>query len=779
VGPGESPRGVLGGRWQVVCAGEFGRSGVFGRCAGAVASRRLLSRLPVLWLEWGRPVVSQGSLRGDVDLGLRRTRRLTEFFAWFTAVAAIGSVVGAPGPALGRVVVAAVLVVALGWWVSRRAVGSWWLVAIEALAVTLGCLVLPSPEPMLGFLFGATTRRAAAGQLGPHASRAAPAFTGYLLAALWVLLVDNGGEVDPQRLGPSLTPLVGLVIGTLALGDTVSAVGTAKAALRITEAAGARLDTILRNSPVALVVLDPTDAVEQCNDKARALFEWSGTHHEMPCPHHPDAARCPDGCLDRVREQRTGEWVYRLADGQTRTVTVAAEEMPASASVTAERGLLLAFVDISGRKALEDKLRDQAERDDLTGVASRAHFTSLLGAALARAKAGLLLIDLDDFKDVNDTHGHPTGDDCLIAVAKQIQRAVADEGVVGRLGGDEFAVLVETADEAALTGLGDRVLATLGETLPVAGRQGVVRASIGAALAGDGHPTAAILLRDADTAMYAAKRAGGNRVVLFHQGLRTALLARQQAEADLRQALAEDQFVLFYQPIVDLRTGRVVSAEALIRWHHPEKGMLPPGPVVEVAEETGLIVPLGDWALVRACRQAAEWAAEGFAVRVSVNVSARQLHTADFVDSVAAALHESGLFPDRLTLELTESALIRPAALTLLRQVRELGVHVALDDFGTGYSSLSYLQRHPFDLIKIDRSFIGQLGTAPTAEGIVECVLQLAAVLDTPVVAEGVETQSQADFLAGAGCPLAQGYHFSRPVPPAELRDLLHTATNE
>ncbi|HYQ62053.1 putative bifunctional diguanylate cyclase/phosphodiesterase [Actinophytocola sp.] len=701
---------------------------------------------------------------------------MTEFFAWFTAVAAVGAVLGSPGPVAGRAVEATVLLVTLGWWASRRAVGSWWLVAIEALAVTLGCFVLPTPEPMLGFLFGATTRRAAAGRLGPYASRAAPAFTGYLVGALWALLVDNGGEVDPQRLGPSLTPLLGLVIGTLALGDTVSAVGTARAALRTTEAAGARLDAILRNSPVALVVLDPADSVERCNDKARALFEWTGVHHEMPCPHHPDAARCPHGCLDRIREQRTGEWVYRPADGQTRTVTVEAGEMPATASVTAERGLLLAFVDISERKALEDKLRDRAERDDLTGVGSRAHLTGLLGAALARAKAGLLLIDLDDFKDVNDTHGHPTGDDCLIAVAKQIERAVADAGVVGRLGGDEFAVLVETADEATLIGLGERVLATLGETVPVAGRQTVVRASIGAALAGgDDRSTAAILLRDADTAMYVAKRAGGNRVELFHQGLRTALLARQQAEADLRQALAEEQFVLFYQPIVDLHTGRVVSAEALIRWHHPEKGLLPPGPVVEVAEETGLIVPLGDWALVRACHQAAEWATEGFTVRVSVNVSARQLHTVDFVDSVAAALHESGLLPDRLTLELTESALIRPAALTLLRQVRELGVHVALDDFGTGYSSLSYLQRHPFDLIKIDRSFIGQLGTAPTAEGIVECVLQLAAVLDTPVVAEGVETQSQADFLAGAGCPLAQGYHFSRPVPAVELRTLLHT----
>jgi diguanylate cyclase (GGDEF)-like protein len=710
-----------------------------------------------------------------VDLGLRRTRRLTEFFAWFTAVAAFGAVAGAPGTGPGRIVVAALLVVVLGWWVSRRALGSWWLVGLEASVVTLGCLVLPTPEPMLGFLFGATTRRAAAGRLGPYASRAAPAFVGYLVAALWVLVVDNSGGIAPSELGPHLTPLLGLVIGTLALGDTVSAVGTATTALRTAEAAGARMDTILRGSPVALVVLDPAGAVETSNDKARAMFGWRDAPHGVPCPHHGDAARCPRGCLDRIREQRTGEWVYELAGGQTRTVTVEAGDMPASASVTAEHGLLLAFVDISERKALEARLRDQAERDDLTGVVSRAHFIGLVGAALTRTRAGLLLIDLDDFKDVNDTHGHPTGDDCLIAVAKQVQRAVADAGVVGRLGGDEFAVLVADADEQSLTSLGERVLATLGESVPVAGRQAVVRASIGAILAGDDQDrtTAAVLFRDADTAMYVAKRAGGNRVQLFHQDLRTALLERQQAEADLRRALAEDQFVLFYQPIVDLRTGRIVSAEALIRWHHPDKGMLPPGPVVEVAEETGLIVPLGDWALVRACHQVAEWAEDGFPIRVSVNVSARQLHTTDFVGSVAAALRGSGLSPDRLTLELTESALIRPSALTLLRQVRDLGVRVALDDFGTGYSSLSYLQRHPFDLIKIDRSFIGQLGTTPTAAGIVECVLRLAAVLDTPVVAEGVETQSQADFLAESGCPLAQGYHFSRPVPPAELRDLL------
>jgi diguanylate cyclase (GGDEF)-like protein/PAS domain S-box-containing protein len=701
---------------------------------------------------------------------LRRTRRLTELFAWVTALGALGAVAGSPGAALPRFGLAALLLVVLAWWGWGRRIGSWWLVVVEAVVIAVGCLVLPSPEPMLGFLFGTTTRRAVRGELGPHLVRAAPAFVGYLGGACWTLLVDGGG-VPSERIAPSLLPLLGLLIGTLALGDTVAAEATAKAALRTTTVTSERLDAILRASPVALVVLDARGVVGTCNEVARALFEWSvDSRLAVPCPHHDDVVDCPRQCLDLLRTMGSGEWTYHRPDGSTRTVAVRVSEVPAEHGEPAD--LVLAFLDISDRKELEDRLRVRLECDDLTGVASRVHFTELVDAAMCHSAPGrrpaLLLVDLDDFKEINDAYGHPTGDAFLVAIAARLRRTVADAAVVGRLGGDEFAVLVDVDGEDDAVGLGERILVALSETAPVAGLVVELRASIGVAIAPAAAQSAAALLRDADTAMYVAKRAGGNRVQVFQPRMRTTLLQRQRDEADLRRALAEEQFVLHFQPIVDLRTGTIASAEALIRWQHPEQGLLPPGPVVELAEETGLIVPLGNWVLGAACQQAARWARDGFGIGMSVNVSARQLHTPDFVDTVAAALDGSGLAPGTLTLELTESALIRPTALALLRDIRALGVRVALDDFGTGYSSLSYLQRHPFDLIKVDRSFIGQLGETPTAEGIVRCVLDLAAVLDIPVVGEGVETQAQAELLAASGCALAQGYYYGKPAPVSE-----------
>jgi diguanylate cyclase (GGDEF)-like protein/PAS domain S-box-containing protein len=689
---------------------------------------------------------------------------LTEVFAWVTAIGALGAVAGAPAAVPVRAVLVALLLGVIAWWGWGRRVGSWWLVAMEAVAITLGCLVLPTPQPMLGLLFGVTTRRAVRAELGPRFVRAAPAFLGYACAAIWTLVA--GGNT-PEQLAPSLLPLLGLVIGTIALGDTVSAVGTAKVALRESAAANEHLDVVLRTSPVALVVLAPDGRVSMCNDEARAMFGWpAGAGHATPCPHEADVTSCPHLCLDKARTEPACEWVYQRPDGTTRTLVVRVSDMPA--------GALLAFVDISTRKELEERLRRQVERDDLTGVASRVHFTEQVRSALARRRPGesptLLLVDLDDFKDVNNTYGHPTGDAFLVAAANQLRRTVADAGVVGRLGGDEFAVLVTTHDEDETARWGERLLDALSATGPVVGLRADLRASVGAAQADDepAPESAAVLLRDADTAMYVAKRAGGNRVQVFHQQLRTTLLQRQRDEAELRCALDDEQFVLHFQPIVDLRTGAVTGAEALLRWNHPERGLLPPGPVVELAEDTGLIVPLGTWALGAACRQAMSWASNGFVVRMSVNVSARQLHASDFVDTVATALADTGLSPGQLTLELTESALIRPSALTVLQDIRSLGVRVALDDFGTGYSSLSYLQSYPFDLIKIDRSFIGQLGETATAEGIVRCVLDLAAVLDIPVVGEGVETQAHADLLAISGCALAQGYYYGKPAPASE-----------
>ncbi|OLF14804.1 putative bifunctional diguanylate cyclase/phosphodiesterase [Actinophytocola xanthii] len=705
------------------------------------------------------------------DTGLRRTRWLTDAFAWFTTVGLAASVLAGAAPIALRVAVAVLVLVVLVWWISRRAPGSWWLVGVETAVIGLGCLALPNPQPALGFLFGLAARRAVRGELGPYLVRAMPALAAYLLAALYVLLA--GVNPDPYQIAPALFPLLGLVIGTLALSDAVRALGAARTAYGEVAAANERLDVVLRTTPVALVVLDPgqagEDTVTMFNDRAAELFEWTGDGpRSVRCAHGSDLARCERGCLARclasASEGEPVEWSHRRTDGSVRTIAVHSAQLPEPSADSrpgrrSSEAVLLACVDVSAQRELADRLRRRAERDELTGAASRAHFTDLLRAALDRGRPALLLIDLDDFKEVNDAHGHPVGDQFLVQAAGRIGSAVGSAGVVGRLGGDEFAVLVEDGDQDRAGELAERVLAEL-----------AIPASIGIALAsGDAEESADVLLRDADTAMYTAKRAGGNRFQLFHAELRTALLRRQQDEAELRQALVDEQFVLYFQPIVDLRTGTVSGAEALIRWQHPERGLLPPAPLVELAEETGLIVPLGTWALRAACRQAVRWHRDGIEIGMSVNVSARQLHTADFVDTVDAALRDTGLAPERLTLELTESALVRPSALEVLRRIRALGVRVALDDFGTGYSSLSYLQRHPFDLIKIDRSFTGRLGGAPAAAGIVRCVLDLAAVLGTPVVGEGVETVEQARFLASAGCALAQGYHFGRPVPPSEF----------
>ncbi|MFL6120154.1 PAS domain S-box protein, partial [Actinophytocola sp.] len=314
-----------------------------------------------------------------------------------TAVGALGALAGAPGSGAVRGGLAALIVVVLAWWGSGRRTASWWLVAAEAAVVTFGCLVLPSPQPMLGLLFGTTTRRAVRAELGPWLVRAAPAYIGYVCAALWNLVLDGSG-VAPDQLAPNLLPLLGLVIGTLALGDTVAAVDTAKAASRATAAVNEHLDAILRTSPVALVVVGPAGVVEMCNDEARVLFEWTaGGAHTVPCPHHDDVTACRDRCLDLLRAAGVAEWTYRKKpDGTTRSVAVRVSEVQDRSG--GSPSIVLAFLDISVRKDLEDRLRAQLEYDDLTGVASRGRLTELLDDALTHCGPGrrptLLLVDL-------------------------------------------------------------------------------------------------------------------------------------------------------------------------------------------------------------------------------------------------------------------------------------------------------------------------------------------------------------------------------------------------
>jgi diguanylate cyclase (GGDEF)-like protein/PAS domain S-box-containing protein len=421
--------------------------------------------------------------------------------------------------------------------------------------------------------------------------------------------------------------------------------------------------------------------------------------------------------------------------------------------------------------------------DPLTGMRNRLYFLDKLDACI-QSSAGrersfaVLFLDLDRFKVINDSLGHVAGDRLLIEVAGRLQACLraadivtraSTQSVIARFGGDEFAILlhdVRRPHEAAV--VAQRILNQLEAPFYLENHPVFVTFSIGIAPGGSGK-TPEELLRNADSAMYYAKTRGKGRFEIFDEGIRDRALARMELETDLRQAVNEQQFVVYYQPEVSLRTGKTVGFEALARWEHPERGLLLPSEFIQAAEETGLIVPLGRWVMREACRQMAAWHREMPALvapSISVNMSLKQLADASFVEDVAAALKESGLNPSSLRLELTESSIMENSELTLnvLTRLKELGVGLELDDFGTGYSSLSYLHQLPFDAVKIDRSFVNGLPGREGSAHLVETILGMARSLKLEVVAEGVETIEQRDHLRALGCPLAQGYFFSQPA---------------
>ncbi|HWO66098.1 MAG TPA: EAL domain-containing protein, partial [Umezawaea sp.] len=497
-----------------------------------------------------------------------------------------------------------------------------------------------------------------------------------------------------------------------------------------------------------LVLLGDDGVPQLHNDRARTLLDWSGPG-SVPCPHGPDITACEHGCgtatADPV-EVRVGQ-----------TGVLALHPMPVDPDRT-----LVAVVDVSARTHREEALRTRSERDELTGLVGRSHFLHLVEQAVPGdgGPVGLLVIDLDQFKEINDAEGHESGDEYLMSAADRIHSAAGPGAVAARIGGDEFAVLAPGHDADACVLLGDRVLAALAEPLSAFGYELVIRASVGIAVS-HGEGTATDLLRDADTAMYVAKREGGSRHRLFHPEMGEQVLARQRDKVDLRAAIDSGQLVLHYQPIVDLATGRVTGAEALVRWQRPGHGLLSPIEFIGLAEETGLIVPLGNRVLLDACEQAVRW--QERSIGVTVNVSTRQLSQAGFLDTLDEVLTTTGLRPKGLTIEVTESVWADEVAMRTLMAVREMGVRVALDDFGTGYSSLSYLQRYPFDIVKVDKSFTAELGESGRTAGVVRCIIDLTRVLGAVAVAEGIETPAQAEWLRAAGCDYAQGYLFGKP----------------
>jgi diguanylate cyclase (GGDEF)-like protein len=429
--------------------------------------------------------------------------------------------------------------------------------------------------------------------------------------------------------------------------------------------------------------------------------------------------------------------------------------------------------------SLVARLDHGATHDTLTGLPNRALFTERLDAALAAddsdTPVSVALIDLDDFKTVNDTLGHGVGDALLVAVAARLNSAIRAGDTVARLGGDEFVVVLEDIDAEAADAAAHRMIAALAEPVVAEGHELLVRASIGLANGHSGQD-AADLLRRADIAMYAAKHDGGSSVQCYSDVMAVSIADTAALGAQLRHAISDGQLFLQYQPIVALDTGRLRGVEALVRWAHPERGIVPPVEFIPVAERTGLIVPLGDWVLREACEQMAAWR-EGHGDRaprvLNVNVSARQLRDAGFVDRVAAILNETGVPAHRLTLEITEStAVALGEAVTRLDDLRQMGIRIALDDFGTGQSTLTLLHELPVDQLKLDRSFTQGTDTS-RRDTMPAAVIALADAVGLDLVAEGVETGDQAARLAELGYQHAQGYHFARPLPAAGVQALM------
>jgi diguanylate cyclase (GGDEF)-like protein/PAS domain S-box-containing protein len=510
-----------------------------------------------------------------------------------------------------------------------------------------------------------------------------------------------------------------------------------------------------------------------------SVVEWVENHDLFVEILHPeDRERV---LAAHQRTHATGEPLfieYRLRTRDGRWVWVQDE----ARVVTDVNGSVLQgyLLDVTARHDAEEQLRHQAFHDALTGLANRALFTNrvehalVLRNQLARAEVAVLFLDLDDFKGVNDTLGHAAGDTLLRGVGVRLRDTLSPSYTVARLGGDEFAILIEEiAGPASALDAAERIVTTLQKPFEIEGREVFVSASVGIALG----TVADDLLRAADVAMYRAKASGKAQYVMYMPTMAEDFVGRLELVAELRRARREE-FVVHYQPVVDLESHAVVGVEALVRWAHPTRGLLPPSDFIALAEETGRIVDIGAWVLAEACAQVARWRAEtpGSAeLTLNVNVSTRQVRPGVLVQAVRSALAESGLPAEALTLELTESVLARrhEELRAVLTDVADLGVRLALDDFGTGYSSLSLLQDLPVHTLKVDRSFVSALDEDATRQGFVQAIVDLAHTLDVALVAEGMETAAETSELRRLGCLAGQGFHFAPPLGADEVGELL------
>jgi diguanylate cyclase (GGDEF)-like protein len=547
------------------------------------------------------------------------------------------------------------------------------------------------------------------------------------------------------------------------------------------QAQNLRFDAAVNNMSQALLMFDAEQRLVICNDRYIRMYGLSPEIVKPGCTvrellQHRQAIGSFSGDIDAyVRDLlatlATGSTLARLIElPDGRTISVLNHPM-------ADGGWVATHEDITERRRAEQQIAHMARHDALTDLPNRVLFRERLSEALADVERGeqlaVLYFDLDRFKSVNDTLGHPMGDELLMLVANRLRRCVREIDTVARVGGDEFAIIQVGIDQPVdVAVLARRIGEAVRAPYDLTGNAVVIDTSIGVAIAPNDGVEPDALLKAADMALYGAKADGRGTYRFFEPAMDKRMKARRDMEVALRQALAAGEFELHYQPLVNVDDRRITGCEALLRWQHPERGRIPPGEFIPVAEEIGLIVPLGEWVLRKACVDAAAWP-DG--IKVAVNLSPIQVMNQNLVPVVVGALAAAGLPAHRLEIEITESVLMRNSERTLatLHRLRELGVRISMDDFGTGYSSLGYLRKFPFDKIKIDSSFISGLPDDKDSVAIVRAVAGLAASLDMTATAEGVETQAQLEKIRDLGCAEMQGYLFSPPRPLAQLMPML------
>ncbi len=590
-------------------------------------------------------------------------------------------------------------------------------------------------------------------------------------AAAVVFLAQTGGRNVAGGIA-----FVAVAMVLLLLIRRVAAVKDDVALLGMSEA---RFRSLVQHSSDVILIVDPDTTIRYASPAAKQVLGLAVSQlvETRLIDHvHPDDRPQANRFFLHLREVKgvpaVQDWRLQRSDGSQLWTENTATNLLSEPTVG---GFVVNTRDVSERRTLQSRLAHQAFHDELTRLANRALFLNRVAHTVARSPRGrhpaaVLFLDLDDFKKVNDSLGHAVGDELLVAAAARLTICVRPGDTIARLGGDEFAVLLEDLDDMSdVVVVAERISSSIRAPFNVSGRDVFIGVSIGIASVEPGD-TPDDVLRNADLAMYFAKSRRKGHFAIYERSMHDEMMERLELEADLRLAVEHREFQIEYQPIVSLVTGEVHGAEALVRWHHATRGSVPPTRFVELAEETGLIIPLGRWVLREACERARDWRLRHGGRRplqMSVNISARHFQDASLLTDVQQALNDSGLEPWALTLEITESVLMHRSGATLerLRALKGLGLNLAIDDFGTGYSSLGYLQQFPIDVLKIDRTFVDAVGNEDEDPVLARAIIALGRTLQIETVAEGIERPEQRDGLRSLGCMLGQGYHFARPMP--------------